>query len=196
MSNGKNLPPVPDATPIEEVDIAVAEAAVPISEHPLIGALGELSDFTDQEPLYAATGAVIATGLFMQDTKTLRAGTRMLAAHLLATAIRGVVKKMVDRTRPDAAARDGHYRLGSGRHHERDDNSFPSGHTAGALAVAMAFTREYPRHSSLALGAAGASGAAQVMRCSHFPTDVIAGAAVGLLSEAAIDRLIRWAERV
>lgn len=195
MSSDKRMPQVDDVTAIEEVDVAVAEATVPFADHPLVQALGEVSDFTDQEPLYAATGAVIATGLLMRDGKTIRAGTRMLAAHLLATALRGVVKQLVDRTRPDAAARDGVYHMGSGEHYERDLNSFPSGHTAGALAVAMAFSREYPGQAPVAYGLAGAAGAAQVIRCSHYPSDVAAGAAVGALAEVAIDRLIRWANR-
>lgn len=196
MSSDKRMPQVDDVTAIEEVDVAVAEATVPFADNPLVQALGEISDLSDQEPLYAATGAVIATGLLMRDGKTIRAGTRMLAAHLLATALRGVVKQLVDRTRPDAAARDGVYHMGSGERYERDFNSFPSGHTAGALAVAMAFSREYPRQAPFAYGLAGAAGAAQVIRCSHFPSDVAAGAAVGAVAEIAVDRLLRWAGRL
>ena len=196
MSSDKRLPEVDDATPIEDADVAVADKVVRFADHPLVETLGEISDFSDQEPLYAATGAVIAAGLLMRDAKTVKAGTRMLAAHLLATALRGVVKQLVDRTRPDAAARDGVYHMGKGERYERDFNSFPSGHTAGALAVAMAFSREYPRQAPVAYSLAAAAGAAQVVRCSHFPSDVAAGAAVGAVAEIAVDRLIRWAERI
>jgi membrane-associated phospholipid phosphatase len=196
MSSDKHLPQVDDVTPIEEADVAVSEKAVRFADSPLVTAIGELSDFSDQEPLYAATGAVIVTGLLMRDEKLVRAGTRMLAAHLLATALRGVVKQMVDRTRPDAAARKGQYHMGSGERYERDFNSFPSGHTAGALAVAMAFSREYPGQAPAALALAGAAGAAQIVRCSHFPSDVAAGALVGATAELAVDRLIRWAEKI
>lgn len=196
MSSAKTMPEVQNASPIEDADVAMAEAAAPIAKSPLVGVIGELSDFSDQEPLYAATGAVIATGLLMRDGKTIRAGTRMLAAHLLATALRGIVKQLVDRTRPDAAARDGHYHMGSGEHYERDLNSFPSGHTAGALAVAMAFSREYPNQAPAAYSLASAAGIAQIMRSSHFTSDVVAGAAVGAVAEIAVDRLIRMAERI
>lgn len=196
MSSDKQLPEVDDATAIEDADVAVAQKAVRFADNPFVEAIGELSDFSDQEPLYAATGAVIATGVLMRDGKTIRAGTRMLAAHLLATALRGIVKQLVDRTRPDAAARSGAYHMGSGERYERDFNSFPSGHTAGASAVAMAFSREYPNQAPVAFTLAGAAGAAQVIRCSHFPSDVAAGAAVGAAAELAVDRLIRWAERI
>lgn len=190
------LPEVDDATPIEDADVAVAQKVVRFADHPVVETIGEISDFSDQEPLYAATGAVIATGLLMRDAKTVKAGTRMLAAHLLATALRGIVKQLVDRTRPDAAAREGEYHMSAGERYERDFNSFPSGHTAGALAVALAFSREYPGQAPIAFTLAGAAGAAQVVRCSHFPSDVAAGAVVGAVAEAAVDRLIRWAERI
>ena len=78
------LPEVDDATPIEDADVAVAQKVVRFADHPVVETIGEISDFSDQEPLYAATGAVIATGLLMRDAKTVKAGTRMLAAHLLA----------------------------------------------------------------------------------------------------------------
>lgn len=196
MSSDKEMPEVDDATAIEDADVAVAQKTVRFADHPIVEAIGEISDFSDQEPLYAATGAVIATGLIMGDEKTIRAGTRMLAAHLLATALRGIVKQLVDRTRPDAAARDGVYHMGSGDRYERDFNSFPSGHTAGAVAVALAFSREYPRQAPVAFSLAGGTGAAQVIRCSHFPSDVAVGAVVGAAAAMAVDRLVRWAERI
>ena len=195
MSSDKQRTGVDDATAIEDADMAVAHATVPYAGHPAVKLLGEISDFSDQEPLYAATGAVIAVGLVMRDARTIRAGTRMLASHLLATALRGVVKHLVDRTRPDAAVRDGHYHMGSGKRYERDFNSFPSGHTAGALAVARAFSREYPRQTPVALAAAAASGAAQVIRCAHYPSDVVVGAGIGALAEVGVDRLMRWSSR-
>jgi len=195
MSSDKHFSGADDATPIEDADVAVAEATVPYADHPAVKLLGDISDFTDQEPLYAATGSMIAVGLVMRDARTVRAGTRMLAAHLLATALRGVVKHLVDRTRPDAAVRDGHYHMGSGKRYERDFNSFPSGHTAGAFAVALAFAREYPRQAPVALAGAAASGAAQVIRCAHYPSDVVVGAGIGALAELGIDRLMRWSSR-
>lgn len=195
MSSDKRDTGVDDATPVEDAEVAIAKATVPYADTPAVKLLGQVSDFTDQEPIYAATGAVIATGLVMRDARTIRAGTRMLAAHLLATALRGTVKQLVDRTRPDAAVRNGSYHMGPGQRYERDFNSFPSGHAAGAVAVALAFSREYPRQAPEALAAAAASGAAQVIRCSHYPSDVLVGAGVGALAEFVVDRLMRLASR-
>nr|WP_294170229.1 phosphatase PAP2 family protein [uncultured Sphingomonas sp.] len=190
------LPDVDASTPIEEVDAAVAQVLVPHAERGLVQLVGDLSDFTDQEPLYAAGGAVIGTGLVLRDERTVRAGTRMLAAHLLATALRGVVKRLVVRTRPDAAARRGEYRFAPGERRESEFSSFPSGHTAGAIAAARALGRHYPGSYHAWLGLAGAASVTQVLRSKHYVTDVVAGAAIGVFAEELIDRLIRRAERI
>lgn len=190
------LPEIENASPLEEVDAAVADVLVPYAEHALIMAIGEISDLSDQEPLYAGAAAVIATGLIMRDGPTIQAGTRVLAAHLFATALRGVVKRLVDRTRPDAAARNEEYELSEGSRYESDFNSFPSGHSAGAFAVARAVSREYPGGAIPALTLASAAGVAQVVRSKHFVTDVVAGIAIGLIAEAAVDLLLRRAKRV
>lgn len=189
-------PAVEPKIPLEEVDVAVADILVPHAEQGFIQAIGAASDLTDQEPMYAAAGAMIATGLAMRDDRTIRAGTRALAAHLLATALRGVVKQMVIRTRPMAAAQLGEYELTTGERFESDFSSFPSGHTAGAVAFARALGRHYPGRYHAWLALAGLASATQVLRSKHYLTDVIAGAAVGLVAEEAIDRLLRRAERI
>ena len=189
------LPEVDASTSIEEVDAAVATVLVPYAERGLMQLVGDASDLSDQEPLYAAAGAVIGTGLVMRDERTVRAGTRMLAAHLLATALRGVVKQLVVRTRPDAAARRGEYQFAPGEQRESEFSSFPSGHTAGAVAAARALGRHYPGSYHAWLGLAGAASALQVVRSKHYVTDVAAGAAIAVIAEVAIDRLIRRAER-
>jgi membrane-associated phospholipid phosphatase len=66
---------------------------------------------------------------------------------------------------------------------DTDRNAFPSGHTAGAVAVAQAVAHEAPGAAGSLRLAAGAAGALQVPRGAHYLTDVIAGAAVGWLAE-------------
>ena len=189
-------PHVDTASPLEQADAAVADVLVPFSGKGVVRAIGAVSDLTDQEPIYAASGATIAVGLAMRDVRTVRAGTRTLAAHLLATALRGVVKQLVDRTRPVAAAERGEYELGKGERFESDFNSFPSGHTAGAVAVARALGRHYPGSYHSWMGVAAAAAAAQVLRSKHYVTDVVAGAAIGLIAEELVHWLLCRAERV
>jgi membrane-associated phospholipid phosphatase len=59
------------------------------------------------------------------------------------------------------------------------DASFPSGHTAGSFAAAIALTTFYPRDSPLLLGLAAAVGASRVYLGHHFPSDVLVGAGLG-----------------
>lgn len=195
MTELKHLPDVEAAVPLEELDAAVADVLVPHAESGAIKVLGAVSDLSDQEPIYAGAAAVLTVAAVARHGPTWRAGTRVLAAHLFATALRGIVKDLVDRTRPDAAARRGEYVFCEGEHHESDFNSFPSGHTAGAVAVARAIGREYPSARPVALGLAATAGVAQVVRSKHFVSDVMAGAVIGWAAETLIDALISRAQR-
>jgi membrane-associated phospholipid phosphatase len=137
-------------------------------------------------------GAVIAVGLFGGDRRLARTGWRMLAAHTLATWTKDFVKHRVDRVRPRALAK----RKGAdaapepGESHAKELTSFPSGHSAGAAAVARAFARDYPEHRAGAYAAAAVLAAVQVPRCAHYPTDIGAGLAIGVAAEAAVSRLV------
>lgn len=76
--------------------------------------------------------------------------------------------------------------------------SFPSGDAASALAVAGALvpTLGWPLGAVL-LGAAGGVAALRVTSLAHYPSDVLAGAAIGLLASWLAIRLIRkwkWAD--
>jgi undecaprenyl-diphosphatase len=196
MTSLENLPDVDATLPLEELDAAVADVLIPHAGEAAVQVLGAVSDLSDQEPIYAGAAAMLGTAALMRDGPTWRAGTRILAAHLLATGLRGIVKQLVDRTRPDAAAERGEYVFTGGEHKESDFNSFPSGHTAGAVAVAMAVGRDYPGGRYPALGLATAAGLAQVVRSKHFVSDVLAGAVIGLAAEALVDGLVRRASRV
>jgi hypothetical protein len=61
-------------------------------------------------------------------------------------------------------------------------NSFPSGHTIEAFAVATVFARRYKNHRWVpwvAYGLAGTIGFSRITLQSHFPADVFLGAALG-----------------
>ena len=149
-------------------------------------ALGWVSEIGDQPQLRTVSAAMIGAGL-LGHPRLLRTGIRMLLAHELATAIKSAIKHRVDRTRPRSArsARHGEPRPGHSR--AKEQSSFPSGHTAGATAVAQAFSREFPERALAARSGAALVGLAQVPRCAHYPTDVGVGAIIGLVAEAAVD---------
>ncbi|MEA3017860.1 MAG: hypothetical protein QOI38_2582 [Sphingomonadales bacterium] len=184
------------ADSIGEADAAAATAMAPYARLPW---LEPLADLGDQPQLRTLCAAAIAAGLAAGRSskwgpRLARAGLRMLIAHEAATLAKDFVKRRVDRTRPRSLHRAGKdHRPRPGTSRAKEETSFPSGHSAGAAAVARAFAREFPEHAVPAAAAAGALALVQVPRCAHYPTDIAAGLAVGLLAEAAVAAL--WPER-
>jgi membrane-associated phospholipid phosphatase len=172
----------------------VAEATAEHRDNPVVEIISKLSEAGDQPPLRTVSGAMIAAGLLMRRQRWTRAGVRMLLAHELATAMKNFVKNRVDRTRPRSANGRQDSAARPGKATAKEQTSFPSGHTAGAVSVAQAFAREFPEHAVPARAAAGAIGIAQVPRCAHYPTDVGVGAVIGVAAEAAVARLWRAIE--
>jgi membrane-associated phospholipid phosphatase len=177
---------------LEHADIAVAETIEPARHSKPVRFLGWASELADQPPLMTLCGATLAVGLIAGNKRLAHAGARMLAAEILATKLKSLIKHRIDRTRPAVLAEGRAYRAERGASHASEMNSFPSGHTAGAVAVARAFTRGYPEHGKAAYSMAAAIGGIQIPRSKHFVSDVGAGALVGLAAAQIIDT----AERV
>lgn len=173
-------------TPVEQADKAVTEAVAPARGSAVVRVLGWLSELADQPQLISICTGTLLVGLAMRDERLARAGGRMLAAELLATGLKSAIKHRVDRTRPRVVEAGGDYDMQPGNSEDGDVSSFPSGHTAGAVSVARAFVREYPEHRAAAYGIAAAVAIIQVPRCQHYPTDLLAGALVGLAAEAVV----------
>ena len=183
------------AEAVQEADAAVVDAVEPIRKTAPVRLLSTLSEIGDQPQIRALSGALFATGLIRGDRRLMRAGVRMLASHELATALKNFVKHRVDRTRPrsrDEAA-DAH-KMQPGKHHSKEETSFPSGHSAGAASAARAFARELPDHAGAAYAIGAGVALAQIPRCAHYPTDVGAGLVIGIASELAVDAGWRAAE--
>jgi len=146
-----------------------------------------LSKLGDQPELRTISAALIGAGIFGRSDRLVRAGARMLLAHEAATFAKDRLKTEIDRTRPRSAHRKTDKKVRKGKHIAKEMTSFPSGHSAGAFAAARAFSREFPEHGAAALGAAGALALSQIPRAAHYPTDVAAGAVIGLAAEALVD---------
>jgi len=192
----QNIPdPAPDASTIERADVAVAQAAAQVRDVPAVKAIGSLAEVGDQPPLLGISAVVAGVGLWRRDRRLIRAGVRMFAATLTATVLKDLIKRQVARTRPTMMIDEGRYEMKRGGPYEGKWNSFPSGHTAGALAVSRALAREYPEAKLPAYAAAAAIAGAQVPNCNHYPSDIGAGAVVGLASEWLVDRGVQAIER-
>ncbi|MGK6322332.1 phosphatase PAP2 family protein [Sphingomonas sp. DT-51] len=153
-----------------------------------VRALTPLAKATDEPPLLALGVATLALGAMLRRPALARSGARMVTSHVLATGLKTVMKASVDRVRPNVAGDRPTLGKGHGTA-DTDRNAFPSGHTAGAVAVAEALGHELPGAATPARFAAGAAGALQVTRGAHYASDVVAGAAIGWVSE----RLAGWA---
>jgi membrane-associated phospholipid phosphatase len=131
-----------------------------------------------------------AAAAFWLASRTGRRGHRTTANHValtLATAIAvpKFFKSFIDRQRPDRCmvAPD---RKGVG-HSGRPYDSFPSGHSVHLGAVVGALAWAYPEKARYIYTLGGALAATRVAVLAHWPTDVLAGWALG----AAIEKSIR-----
>lgn len=179
-----------NASAIERADIGISEGAAAFRDAPPVRLLGAFGELGDQPPMIAWSLATLIGGLSAGDPRLARAGVRMLAAHALATGVKALVKRAVDRTRPALLVDEGRYQVGPGTHDDGPHSSFPSGHTAGAVAVARAWARAYPAQTGPAYAAAATVALVQLPRCTHYLSDIAVGAAIGWAAEAAAGRLI------
>jgi membrane-associated phospholipid phosphatase len=110
----------------------------------------------------------------------LRAG----AAVALATGISSGLKYTIGRNRPDIAGTNIEFRPFSG------SNSFPSGHTAAAFAIATAVADQTTDGWSdyLLYGAAGLTALSRINDNRHWTSDVLIGGLIGHLSAKWITR--------
>ena len=176
----------------EEVDVALAAHLAGYRDHPVVRGLGIMSEVGDQPPLLALSGAVLAYGVLVGDRRSVGAGARMLGSLVLATWIKTGLKHLVTRTRPNVLLDEGQYELEPFGPDEGSRQSFPSGHTAGSVAVAQAVSRAYPQARTAAYAGAAAVALVQIPRGAHYPADVAGGAVVGVIAEAAINGMASY----
>ena len=167
----------------EQVDVRLIEQMRPWLQRPAARQLGEFGNLGDEPPLMGLSAALLLGGILARKPAMQRAAIRMALAHLIAIGLKEWGKNNVDRTRPDEQLKDGRYHMAKGHSRDADLRSFPSGHTASALAVARAFSRDYPRYTKAVLAVAALIGALQVPRRAHYPGDVLVGVVAGVVAE-------------
>ncbi len=175
---------------VMKAEAGVTRAAAPrpgSAPATIVETIGKLGD---QPELRTLSAMLIGSGLLGGNRRLLRAGVRMLLAHELATLGKDLIKQQIDRTRPHSAKSRREQSVKPGRHTAKTKTSFPSGHSAGSVAVARAFGRDFPEYQVPALAAAAIVAAMQVPRLNHYPTDVAAGILLGIASEAAANLVV------
>lgn len=120
--------------------------------------------------------ALTAGSLYLageRDTATL------LSSALAKTAWTSLaLKNLISRPRPGLNMDDVHY---VGDYVVKDDESFPSGHTALAFAAATVLSDQYPQYTPYLYTYATLIGVSRIYVGAHYPTDVLAGALLGYL---------------
>jgi undecaprenyl-diphosphatase len=104
-------------------------------------------------------------------------GFRLGAATGIATVLSQALKRSLTRARPDTAIA-GFEALAA----NPDRFSFPSGHTAAAVSVAVAFAGKPHGLGPAALLLAAGIGLSRVYLGAHYPLDVAAGAFLGVIA--------------
>ena len=199
MSDPNSLPagrpepaadPCEDLSPVEKADVELSRRLARHRGHPLARAVKAAAGIGDQEPLVALSVTTIGLGLGRRDRRLTATGVRMLASLFVAIAAKTALKRLVLRTRPHVVLDEGVYELSAFGPNEGPQQSFPSGHTAGSVAVARAVARRHPQAAPAAYVGAAAIAIAQVPTAKHFATDVLAGAALGYASDALVAGLV------
>jgi membrane-associated phospholipid phosphatase len=159
---------------------ALANAHMPVADQ----VLPPLSRAADQAVLWGFIGGCL---LLTNRPRLQRAALRGLLAISMASPMANIVgKQAFGRTRPlsdiipDAR-----------RGRQSSSPSFPSGHTASAVAFAIAVGTDTPRQIGFGVGTlAAAVAVSRVYVGAHYPGDVLAGAACGLVAGRLARRLL------
>ncbi|MEU3693093.1 phosphatase PAP2 family protein [Streptomyces narbonensis] len=172
---------------LRAVDGAVYAAVAATPTPTLDTALRRLSTAANHSKISFAVAAALA----LVPGRPRRAAIAGAGAIAVASATANLLgKRLVRRQRPDRESA----RVAVSRHVPMPDSaSFPSGHTASAVAFAAAVGSVLPG-AGVPLGAlAGAVGYSRVHTGVHYPGDVAAGAVLGVASAAVSLVAVSWA---
>ncbi len=116
-----------------------------------------------------------------------RIGLFGLASYALSGGIVQSLKYLSGRYRPKHLIQDGDYGF-TPFHSEWSFNSFPSGHSQSAFAVACVLSFVFPRATWFFLSIATAVAASRVLSGAHFLSDILFGSYVGIVCVLLIRR--------
>lgn len=113
-----------------------------------------------------------------------RQATHILACTAAAAVLPHVLKRLLSQRRPDRIERAG--RVHGVRYSGRATDAFPSGHAVHVGAIVSAMAGIYPRSRGAAWLAGLLVCATRVLTLAHWPSDVLAGLAMGIGIERAL----------
>lgn len=131
-------------------------------------------------------GALVLAFVFVGGHRGIATRRAVVAAGLsagLALAVAAVVARVVDRPRPFVGHPHAVHLFAT----HAADPGFPSDHATAAFAIAVALLLRSRTWGAIALAAATVLAITRVAMGIHYPTDVLAGAALGALAALALN---------
>lgn len=152
--------------------------------HPLIDQIGDAGNrLGDGITLVLISLGIGAVGYRLGWPTWKSACIHTLLAHGVAGLFTQLLKHSIGRPRPRLMqGQDWHIAPSF----ESGFDSFPSGHATASFAVATVLAHYFPKGRMVWLGLAAFVGTCRVIKGSHFPTDVLAGMLVGILTGLAL----------
>lgn len=158
----------------ERVDIAIYAAIARTSTPALDRSMANVTRAADYSKLSLGAAAVLALCGGDQGRRAAAAGLASVA--VAATIVNVAVKPLGRRSRPDRVAQE----VPLARHVRMPSSpSFPSGHTASAVAFATGVGHVMPAAAAPLHALATLVGYTRVHTGVHYPGDVVAGALIG-----------------
>jgi membrane-associated phospholipid phosphatase len=175
--------------PLEGLDRGVSRRlSQDISERNTVPRIGGRTLGTLRAGL-ALTGGTYVIGRIAGGSALERAGLRSLEALLVADVATRVIKIGAGRRRPTVSSSSDHF---DPFKFDSNSNSFPSGHTSHVFAIATTFSMELsgeaPWVPFVAYPLAAWTATTRVLDRKHWVTDVVGGAALGILSARLVQR--------
>lgn len=135
--------------------------------------------------------SLFALGSIKEDKKLKLAGIQSGIALLGTYGVGYILKKTIKRDRPFVTL-DGIVPI-----QNKDSYSMPSGSTSVAFATATSLTVAFPKWYVVlpAYSYAGLVGFSRIRSGEHYPTDVLAGAAIGVASVWVSGKITKWVNK-
>ncbi|MFF4393895.1 phosphatase PAP2 family protein [Streptomyces sp. NPDC001552] len=150
--------------------------------------LPPVEEAAEHTKLWWAAAAAMAAGGGWRGRKAAAAGIAgMAVSELLAN---GVAKKLVQRHRPPKE-----WIPHDDVEDRPDSSSFPSGHTAAAVAFTAAVVPSWPRAGAACAVPTVLVAVERVHSGAHYPSDVAAGAAIGIAAATLVRKAPRLLSR-
>lgn len=147
---------------------------------PWMAFTSDMGDWIGQGWRLATVSILLLVGAWAFEKPTVKiVAIQSLIAHGIAALLANGLKHLIGRPRPKFV-HSGDWQITLSWASGLD--SFPSGHSTATFAVATVLAIRFPFLGPLCIAVALFVGLSRILRGSHFPTDVLGGAVIGILS--------------